>query len=374
MTVIRVLSAALLIAIQWSFPGRPLADTQENPEMPERIIIEGVDHYRVVEPLFESVRVALNQLAETCSPSYIQGIAGSAFRIAGICPCAPTVSRAMDVADLVRLLGYDCEVLPIGEEGVDPANRLQEVLPRIKAEIRAGRPVLLWSPFTMCEWDVVCGFDEVTGKLVGRGSYRGTEEDYTEEDETALLKVEKHCGLGPAILIGEKAREFDARVAELAGLREAIRIGRSKKNHDRLDGEEWVLLEGLMCYDRWVHDWTKPDKKRGSGDSYCLGIYRSTHRAGAEFLREISPGYPGASDHLSRAADHFEAQADTLDRCDPVFGWQTPEGPNPDRNERAAALLTEARNHYAKGIEEIEAALEVIGESDRDHQTDAARG
>jgi hypothetical protein len=124
------------------------------------------------------------------------------------------------------------------------------------------------------------------------------------------------------------------------------------------------MLEGLMCYDRWIDDWGKADKKRGNGDSYCLGIYRSTHRAGSDFLSEIAPGYPGASDNLTRASEHFAAEADVLDRCDPVFGWKTPEGPDPDRNDKATALLVEARDHYAKGIAEIEAALGVIEASE----------
>jgi hypothetical protein len=360
----RSLISFLLAAFLLALPGRPTADNQEKPTVSERIVIEGVDRYRVVEPLFESVRVALNQHGETYSPGYIQGIAGSAFRIAGICPCAPTVGLPMDVVDLVALLGYEYESVPLGGEGVDSGKRLSEVLPRVKHQVRSGRPVIFWSAFTMCEFDVVCGFDEETGKLLGRGSYRGTGDDYAETDETQVLKVEKVCGLGAVIFLGDKTGELDARRAEVAGLREAVRIGRSRKNADRLDGDKWVMLEGLMCYDRWTEDWRQPDKKRGNGDSYCLGVFRSSRRAGVDFLREIALGYPEAADHLSRAADQFEAEADALDRCDPVFGWKTPEGPDPDRNEKAAALLTEARDHYAKGIAEIEAALVAIGESD----------
>ena len=46
------------------------------------------------------------------------------------------------------------------------------------------------------------------------------------------------------------------------------------------------------------------------------------------------------------------------------IGWKTPEGPDPERNEQAATLLAEASGHYAKGIEEIEAALGVIETAD----------
>ena len=38
--------------------------------------------------------------------------------------------------------------------------RLQTLLERVKAELRAGRPAMLWHAFTAAEWDVVCGYDE----------------------------------------------------------------------------------------------------------------------------------------------------------------------------------------------------------------------
>lgn len=72
-----------------------------------RVVLEGVDRFRVMEPVFECVRVVLSYLGESYSPAYIQGISGAAFRIAGICPCAPTCSTAMWTDALVDLLGYE---------------------------------------------------------------------------------------------------------------------------------------------------------------------------------------------------------------------------------------------------------------------------
>jgi S-adenosylhomocysteine hydrolase len=57
----------------------------------ERVVIEGVDRYRVVEPVFEGVRVIVTKRGERYSPAYVQGISGAAFRVAGPCPCAPTL-------------------------------------------------------------------------------------------------------------------------------------------------------------------------------------------------------------------------------------------------------------------------------------------
>ena len=96
MAVPRAVTTSLLVASICLLATSSAAENQEGPAVPDRVVIQGVDRYRVVEPLFESVRVTLAQRGEAYSSGYIQGIAGSAFRIAGICPCAPTVSRAME--------------------------------------------------------------------------------------------------------------------------------------------------------------------------------------------------------------------------------------------------------------------------------------
>ena len=325
-----------------------------------RVVLEDVDVYRVTEPLFEGVRVILSYRGEAYSPAYIQGISGAAFRIGGICVCAPTSSYGMKPQDLVKLLGYHMEYLPLDGEGMDPETRVHEVVVRVKDEIRAGRPVLVWHAFTNAEWDVVCGFDEENHQLLGRGSYKGLEE-YAAAEETRTIRCRHICPPLGAILIGERTGTFDAREAELAALREAVRHARSTKNQEQLGGDKWVFLEGLLCYDRWVNDFRNDSEKtRGAGDAYCYGIYLSTHRAASDFLREIAPRYPEASEYLERAAEHFKAEADVLDEGAHLLWWKSPEGPDPERNAKAAELLSKAREHYARGIEEIEGALQVI--------------
>ena len=80
------------------------------------VTIEGLDRYRVVEPMFEGLRVILSYRGEPYSPAYIQGISGAAFRVSGICPCAPTCGIAMQPQDLALLLGYQVEYLPLQAE------------------------------------------------------------------------------------------------------------------------------------------------------------------------------------------------------------------------------------------------------------------
>jgi hypothetical protein len=360
-----------------------------------RIVLDGVDRYRLVEPVFECVRVVLSYLGASYSPAYIQGISGAAFRIGGICPCAPTVSTAMWTDDLIDLLGYEVHHHRVAEgipsfnyDQLVPVAKMYEengnVLPKadaleqaelrtvceqlgalidaVKEGIRAGRPVIVWHAFTYAECDVVAGFDEEKGTFVGRGSYAGVDDGYVEAPWGRMVTTAYVGGLPSAIVIGERVRPFDARGAEIAALQGAVRHARSQNNADKLGGEKWVMLDGLLCYDRWIDDWRDPQKKRTSGDSYCLGVYRTTHRAAGGFMREIAPKYPQAQPQLERAAEALAAEADALDAAVLLLGWEAPEGPDPERNALLVPLLRQARDGYACAIVEIERVLEAIGD------------
>jgi hypothetical protein len=322
------------------------------------VILEGVDSYQVMDPMFESVRVALAYRGETYSPAYVQGISGSAFRIGGICPCAPTCACAMGPQELIALLGYEMEYLPLYEEGIDLEQETQRVIARVKDEIRAGRPALVWHAFTTAEWDVVCGFDDKENQFVGRGSYAGLD-GYATADQGRTATCGAICPPIGAILIGEKTGEFDAHRAEVAALEEAVAHAHSTQNVDRLGEEGWVMLYGLACYDRWIADFeSDPPRLPTMGDRYCFGVNRSTHRAAAEFMREMSK-YGQAKAHFERAAERFVAEADALNESAEMLfpGWQLPKEPSRETNDRVAALLRTARDNYARGIDEIEAAL-----------------
>jgi len=318
-------------------------------------IIDGVDRYRVMEACYEGVRVVLSYRGEKYSPEYIQGISGAAFRIAGICPCAPTCSGMMNTQDLPKLLGYEVDYVSLNQEGADKKTLVNDIIAQVKEEIRAGRPVLVWNAFTTAEWDVVCGYDDEKKQFMGRGSYAGLDE-YATADENRMTEFNPALG---AIFIGDKIDEFNAKEAELASLKEAVKHAHTKK--EILADGKWVFLEGLQCYERWVNDFqSDPNKKRGSGDSYCLGIYRSTHRAASGFMKELAPKYPEAKGNLEKASEYFIAEANALDQCDSLIGWVTPEGPDADRNVKTAKLLEQARDNYSGAINEIEEAIKKI--------------
>ena len=333
----------------------------------ETVVVEGVDHYRVCEPMFEGARVVLAQRGETYSPAYIQGVSGAAFRIGGICPCAPTCNGAMGTTDLLRLLGYEFEECTLNGEGIDPERDAPKVAERVKQEIRAGRAVLVWHAFTNAEWDVVSGFDDEKGEFIGFGSYTAGHPDVWRAAQTRMAKAVEICPAFGALIVGAKTGEFDVREAELAALEEAV-----KHCHAPRDGEldkagdketPWKFRQGKACYDAWGHNFrVNPQKVPEAGDRYCLGIYRSTHRMAAEFLREIAPSYPQAAEHLRRAAASFDEEADALDRCYEKLceGWEGWKEPDPEKAERMAEALQVARKRYGAAVKEIERGLNAI--------------
>ena len=327
------------------------------------MILEGVDRYRVMEPMFESVRVVLSYRGEAYSPAYVQGISGAAFRIGGICPCAPTCACAMSTQDLLKTFGYQIEHLSLCEEGMDPAKEVEHVIARVKDEIRAGRPVIVWHAFTWAEWDVVCGFDDASHQFVGRGSYAGLD-GYATADQGRMATCGDICPEFGAILVGEKTGQYEARASEVVALQEAVAHAYSTQNMDKAGGEQWVMLYGLACYDRWIQDFQgNPPRLPTMGDRYCFGVNRSTHRAAAGFLRKLAARYPAAKGQLDCAATHFVAEADALNEgANMLFpGWQLPKEASREVNSRVAALLHTARDNYARGIDEIEGALAAMG-------------
>jgi hypothetical protein len=242
----------------------------------------------------------------------------------------------------------------------EACKKVNAIIASVKDEIRAGRVTVLWHAFTTAEFDVVAGFDDDKGTFLGRGSYAGMGEEYAEAPQARMVTTAHFGGVPQVFLIGEQVRGFDTRSAEISALKTAVEHAHSQKNVDRLGGEDWVMLQGLACYDRWIDDFRDPECKRGMGDAYCYGIYRSTHRAAAGFLREIAPKYPGAQALLEDAALQFEKEADTLDSEPNLLGWGGPDGPDTERNEKVVEWLSQARNHYAAGIDIITKALTLM--------------
>ena len=321
-----------------------------------RMVIDDVDRFRVCEPLFEGVRIVLNHRGEEYSPAYIQGISGAAFRIAGICPCAADCSSQMSTTDLIKLCGYECTESILGWTGdvEDAKENMIPLIPKVKDSIRAGRPVLLWYAFADTAYEVVTGFDDNDGVLLGRHMWQGPDDGPASAKQTRAEEAAQKCPALGAIFIGGKVGTLDRNAAEVAALKEAVRHARDPKAADAGPSRQ-----GINCYDRWVETFNDSAAKRTVGDTYCCSLYRSTHRAAGRFLKEIAPRHPKAAGLLVKAARDFAREATALDKAAPLLAWESPEH-DPERNAKLWPLLAEARGGYADAITHIEEALPLL--------------
>ncbi|MDO8685311.1 MAG: hypothetical protein Q7J78_01420 [Clostridiales bacterium] len=332
-------------------------------------ILENVEAYKVVDPMFEGIRVIMSYLGEPYSPQYMQGISGGAFRVATGCPSRPTCCNMMWITELIKLLGYEYKEYPCTSPGTDTCtgtgkdgkNLMDEMIGAVMAEIDSGKPALVWHAFTSAEWDVVCGYDEVKGFFFGRGSYRGFEgEGYVSEPWDRAAKVVGSVPAFGAVTIGAKTGTLDVRKAEIAALRDAVTHARTEKIAPEPTG--WWSYEGLQSLRKWSEAYNSPGKERDAADAYCFQVYHSTHAAAPNFLSEIAPHFEGAAGKcLIEAAGHMEKEAAIFKQCWPYLFWDSPWGVNEERSHKVAPLLCEIADHYERAIVCLEKALAVIG-------------
>lgn len=320
-------------------------------------ILSGVTDCGIREANFESLRLVLNFLGEQYSPAYFHGIAGTVFRAGGICPCAPTCTTAMSLQQLIKLLGYDYVELPFSESSGDVD--LECMINAVRTAIDNGVPALVWNAFAPCEWGIVTGYDETEKIFHGRVPWRDGKDEYEKSPWDKSMEQAGMVGL-LAIIIKNKSGSFNRREAEISALKEAVRHANDTENTDKINSGEWVFLQGKAALNRWADDFSKPEKERGAGDSYCLDIYSSCHARAGEFLREIAGNYPSAMSSLIDSAQYFDKEAECLQKLFPLLTWSSPWGADTDRNMKAYPLLKEASEHYNKAFDILESALILI--------------
>jgi hypothetical protein len=278
-----------------------------------------------------------------------------------------SVSAYQDLKPLAQAYRENGDKVPDPATIEDDALRAQAqavhaIIAGIKAGIRRDTPVVVWHAFTNAEFNVVAGYDDGTGEFMGWGPHNWNWQDaaYARAPQGRMVEAADIGGVPSAIVLAAAPTRLDTREAEAAALREAVRHARCQDPVFTIGAgaDCWCMLEGIAAYTRWASDWENPGKVRTLGDSYCIAVYSMTHGTAGPFLRRIASGYADATEELEQAAASFDAEAKLLEEGRSLLGWNTPEGPDPERNREAAALLAEARDRYAGGIAAIERALE----------------
>ena len=319
-------------------------------------ILENLNKYDVSEAIFEGFRLTIDYIGDSYDAAYFHGIVGTAFRVGGICPCAPTCTFAMDLGKCIELFGYEREEIPFSDVTADAD--VEKMIESVRNSINAGVPALVWNAFVPCEWNVVVGYDEVEKVFFGRAPWNGGQGDYAKKPWDMARGEAGLTGL-LAVIIKNKTGTLNRRDAEIAALKEAVCHGKNQENVDKLNGEDWVFLNGKAAIDRWAAHFTNPNAIKGIGDSYCIDIYSSCHARAGEFLRIIADNYIDARHKLLEAAVCFDKEADCLKTLVPLLTWSAPEK-DEKRNAKVAPLLAEASERYGEGINALQDALEII--------------
>ena len=316
------------------------------------MVLLNIDQYQYNEPLFEGARIILNNMGETYTPEYIQGISGAAFKIAGGCPSRPTCVVDKWTPDFIRYLGYEVADYPcFDENGNDVSDKMIEA---VKKHIDSGKPALVWHAFTNAEYDVVCGYDDENKHFIGRGTYEGRD-DYKRESWDRAKTCDA-CPAFGAILIGDKVSEPDYKEAELNSIINAVKHAR--KNND--GSNDWAY-EGIEFYNKYAAEYAKEGKERGVADAYCYDVYSSVRRAAVKYLHGIADKYDDAiRDCLHYAAACFEREANELEKAGPYLSWSSPWGIDEERSKNVVPILLSATEHYTKGVEYLEKVLRIM--------------
>lgn len=321
-------------------------------------LLKDMERFKLAEPLFEAVRVVLTYRGEKYSPEYIQGISGAAFRIGGICPCAPTCTCAMWTSDLLQKLGYEIEKIEFLEESGVDMDRWNNMVKRIKSEIDSDRPVAMWSQFAFAEWGVINGYDDEKKVFIGCDSNH----ENKSFSSTSYENGSKANGVPVfgAILIGDKTSEPDLRELEMASLKEAVKHARTITEINP-DQEKWTFLNGIQAYERWRDSFSdNPGRKKGMGDSYCYRIYYNTHLAAAGYLMEIAPKYKDAEEELIKASEMFRKEHEAYIAAWKTVGYSAPVDISEESMKNAYESLSKACAFYTEGIEWIDKALKLL--------------
>jgi hypothetical protein len=310
----------------------------------EPVTLQNIGAFRYHDPLFESVRVALNAMGETYTPEYIQGISGAAFKIATGCPSRPTCVHDGWPAEFLKYLGYEIEEHPCFD--ADKNDITDKMVEAVKRHIDAGKPALVWHAFTEYEWDVVAGYDNEARQFIGCGAYKGLD-DYAR---APWDRAKNAFGFG-AILIGKRIAGLDERAAELRSIENTIKHARHVRTEDQA---AWDFV-GVECYKKWAAKYAAEGAARDQADLYCHMVYSSVRKAGVGYLREIAPKYDDeTAGHLRAAADCFEREAGFLEDARPFLGLNSLEGVDEERSKKLAPLLAQAADAYEKAIEHLE--------------------
>jgi hypothetical protein len=306
---------------------------------------------------------ALSALKHRADAADVAGLSGYAFVVnvhPELCPSGPTAFDWEALVEGMTALGRDVQLICAPREPRSDARLSRELFDKVREQVDAGRPCLVWGAAGVPEFGIVYGYRDncyvrrSMASCAAAGDKALGPNDYPEEP----LRFDKleSPGSFSAFMFGS-AHEADSDRAERAAMTRAVQLLR-----DRHPCYAPGYVHGIAAFEAWARAMdTPPEGLNPMGNAYNAQCYAELHEQGGVFLRRVAEHQERAAGLLSEAADTYEASARALGKVAGLFPF--PEGKgveDPARRREAAALLRSCRDSDSKTASALERALGLL--------------
>jgi hypothetical protein len=216
-----------------------------------------------------------------------------------------------------------------------------------------GQPCYGWE-LEVPEYYVICGYDEVGYHYSGPGCDDGRGPKAWQELGDTGIGIVEVCSVRPS----EKAPD---RTIVREALATALKFAR--------DPGDWThpgYQSGLAAYDAW-NQALEQGAATAIGMSYNAAVWRACRRHAVEFLQEARERVgSGIEELFDRALAYYQAVSDHLQAVVDIYPFTTEEHliPIDDNGRAAVAVLSQAKEAEASGLNALAAIADALGGAD----------
>lgn len=302
---------------------------------------------------------ALTKLSLDCDTVDVAGMSGYAFVVNTNPEVSPSGPVAFDWGLLVegtQALGREIELVLVDYEGKMPAELQESMFERVRAEIDAGRPCVVWGAASRPAFALVHGYTSDSYLLYAPQSMTsaGGQDAQVPRELAANHKDLWGDGRVAGFFLGEQI-PTDRKGAERKAIVRALKLLRAE--HPCL----WpAYTHGAAAFKQWAES-VRQKRTPAADNVHNLACYAELQRLGSEFLRKLCHDRTAAAKELLAAATALTKSADNLNqllnrlRSCPV----TEAVPIPLRRDMVELLL-ECQNYNLCACQALSRAISLI--------------
>ena len=294
-----------------------------------------------------AVTSVLNALGIKCDSTDVAGMSGYGFVInvhPTISPSGPTSFDTEMLMQGTRALGIDTQLFTAPCNPRDDERNAAELFERVREEIDAGRPCVVWGAASSPEFGVVIG-------------YRAEEYVVRSPSGPVALSVPARglCAEGSFCLVTFGERGAAPTGADRAALAGAVQL---------LLGRHPCYLpgysHGAAAFEAWADSLAgQPEMENAAGNAYNAACYAELQGFAAGFCTRMAGRNRAGATPLGEAAASLRASAANLGRLSALFPLPTGAGPA-GRAQVGARLLSECAGHVRAAAGALQRALALM--------------